>query len=155
MIEPAEIADRLVELLRDIPEFVSEMDGDIGRIYAYHDQYPQRVSLPLAVHGMPAPGVMIAWQGSGPGTFGGATVWQHRFLAYIRARETVGEQSSYYRVFRLLTKGVPASEGVPLQQIQIHPSVQEMDVPAIARATDEEGIDYFEVQLTFTEIGDD
>jgi hypothetical protein len=30
-----------------------------------------------------------------------------------------------------------------------------MDVPSIQRATDAEGLDYFEVAMTFTEIGDE
>ena len=45
MINPAELVDNLVALLRDIPELVAEMEGDAERIYAYHDQYPKRASL--------------------------------------------------------------------------------------------------------------
>jgi hypothetical protein len=30
-----------------------------------------------------------------------------------------------------------------------------MDLPSIQRQTDSEGLDYFEVPLSFTEIGDD
>lgn len=156
MIEPSEIADNLVALFRDIPELVAEMDGDAGRVYAYHDQYPKRVSLPLAIHEMPAPALMVAWQGSGPSSFGGAVVWQHRFSIYLRSRETMdNEPPGYYRLFRLIGKGVPSAQGVPMQQLQVHASCEPMDVPAIARATDQEGMDYFEVQISFTEIGDD
>ena len=46
MINPAELVDGLVTKLRDIPELVAEMNGDPGRIYAYHDAYPKRISLP-------------------------------------------------------------------------------------------------------------
>ena len=37
----------------------------------------------------------------------------------------------------------------------VHPSCYPMDLPIIQRQTDAEGLDYFEVPITFTEIGDD
>jgi hypothetical protein len=41
VINPAELVDNLVALLREHPELVAEMDGDEQRIFAYHDQYPK------------------------------------------------------------------------------------------------------------------
>ena len=41
MIDPSEIITNLVAMLRDIPDLVVEMDGDVERIYAYHDSYPK------------------------------------------------------------------------------------------------------------------
>ena len=61
----------------------------------------------------------------------------------------------YYRMFRLITKGVPAQPAQPMLNATVHPSCQPMDLPAIQRQTDAEGLDYFEVPITFTEIGDD
>ncbi|MBX5496672.1 MAG: hypothetical protein IRZ15_15160, partial [Bryobacteraceae bacterium] len=63
MIDTAALVDNLVALLRDIPELVAEMGGDEQKIFAYHDQYPKRASLAAAIHEMPAPGIMAAWQG--------------------------------------------------------------------------------------------
>ena len=74
MIDPSELVDSLVAMLRDIPELVLEMDGLADRIYAYHDQYPKRASLANAIHSMPAPGIMAVWQGTAPGSFGGVDV---------------------------------------------------------------------------------
>jgi enterochelin esterase-like enzyme len=45
MIDTAALVDNLVATLRDISELVAEMNGDPAAIYAYHDQYPKRVSL--------------------------------------------------------------------------------------------------------------
>jgi hypothetical protein len=42
MINPAELVDNLVAMLRSIPDLVAEMDGDPKRIYAYHDHYPKK-----------------------------------------------------------------------------------------------------------------
>lgn len=156
MIDPAELVDNLVNLLRDIPELVAEMEGDATRIFAYHDQYPKRASLAQAIHDMPAPGIMVAWHGTAPGSFGGGDVWSHRLSIYLRARETFegDPPTSYYRLFRLITRGVPLSAGVPMLYATVHPDCYPMDVPSIERQTDAEGLDYFEVSVTFREMGD-
>ena len=157
MINTSELVDNLVAALRDIPDLITEMNDDPERIYAYHDQYPKRSSLPMAIHQMPAPGIMVAWQGTAPGSFGGNDVWNHQTTLYLRARETSDSEppTAYYRLFRLITKGVPASAGVPMINATIHPSCYPMDLPSIQRQTDAEGLDYFEVSMSFTEIGDD
>ncbi len=157
MIDPSELISNLVALLRDIPELVAEMGGDEQRIFAYHGQYPKRTSLAAAIHEMPAPGIMAAWQGTSPGSFGGVDVWRHQVTLYLRARETFegDPPAAYYRLFRLITKGVPASAGVPMLNATVHASCHPMDLPLIQRQTDAEGLDYFEAPLSFLEIGDD
>ena len=157
MIDPSLLVDSLVTMLRDIQDLVLEMDGDPERIFAYHDQYPKRSSLAHAIHQMPAPSIMLAWQGTAPGLFGGVDVWKHQVTLYLRARETFDGDppTAYYRLFRLITKGVPASADVAMLNATIHHSCYPMDLPMIQRQTDAEGLDYFEVPITFTEIGDD
>jgi hypothetical protein len=157
VIDPSILVSSFVALLKDIPDLVTEMDGDPERIYAYHDQYPKRSSLAMAIHTMPAPAIMAVWQGTSPGAFGGVDVWKHQVTLYLRARETFDGDppTAYYRLFRLITKGVPAAAGAPMINATIHPSCYPMDLPLIQRQTDAEGLDYFEVPITFTEIGDD
>ena len=157
MINPAELVDNLVAMLRTIPDLVAEMDGDPERIYAYHDQYPKKASLAQAIHTMPAPAVMAVWQGTAPGTFGTVDVWKHQVTLYLRSREAdeSNPPAAYYRLFRLITKGVPAESEVPILNATVHPSCYPMDLPQIQRQTDAEGLDYFEVPITFTEIGDE
>jgi len=155
MIDASEIVDAFVAALRDIPELVAEMDDEPERISAYHDHYPKRSSLAMAMHQMPAPGLMVAWKGTGPGTFGTNDVWKHELTLYLRARFAgESDKPAYNRLFRLITKGIPVSAGVSMMQHTIHPDCYPMDAPAIQRATDAEGLDYFEVSVTFTEIGD-
>lgn len=157
MIDASAIVNNLVALLRDIPELSVEMDGDLERIYAYHDQYPKRASLANAIHTMPAPGIMAAWQGTTSGSFGGVDVWKHQVTLFLRSRETFDGDppSGYYRLFRLITKGVPAAAGVPMLNATVHPSCYPMDIPSIQRATDAEGLDYFELNISFVEAGDE
>jgi hypothetical protein len=158
MINPAEIIDALVSLLRDIPELVDEVGGDPERIFAYHDRYPRNVSLEMARYEMPSPSVMVAYQGTGPGSFGTSEVWKHEISISLRAREEADEGAApagYYRLFRLITKGVPASVNQSLNNATVHASCQPMDTPAMRRQTDAAGVDYFEIAMSFTEIGDE
>ena len=156
MIDSSVLVDNLVAVLRDIPELVTEMGGDPERIYAYHDQYPKRVSLAHAIHTMPAPSIMAVWQGTQPGSFGGVDVWKHQVTLFLRAKETfTGDPpTAYYRLFRLITKGVPTAAGVEMLNATVHTSCYPMDLPSIQRQTDAEDLDYLEVPLSFTEMGD-
>ena len=157
MIDPSELITNLIGTLRDIPDLVVEMGGDAERIYPYHDSYPKNVSLVHAIHAMPAPGLMVVWQGTQPGSFGGVDVWKHQITLFLRAKETFegDAPTAYYRLFRLITKGVPTTSGVEMLNVTVHESCYPMDLPQIQRQTDAEGLDYFEVPLSFTEIGDD
>lgn len=157
MIDPSTLIDALVALLRDIPALVAEMNGDANRVYAYHDRYPKHASLAYAIHQMPAPSIMVAWTGTQPGSFGGNEVWRHQFTLYLRARESVDGDppTGYARLFRLLTKGVPAGTRQPMQYATVDPGCFPMDTPSIERQTDAEGLDFFQVAMSFTEIGDE
>jgi hypothetical protein len=155
MIDPSEIVTNLVAMLRDIPALVTEVGGDVARIYPYHDSYPKNISLVHAIHQMPAPSIMAVWQGTGPGSFGGVDVWKHQITLFLRAKPEANAGTAYYRLFRLLTKGVPTAAGIVMENATVHPSCYAMDLPQIQRQTDAEALDYFEVPLSFTEIGDD
>ena len=89
--------------------------------------------------------------------FGNVDVWKHQVTLYLRAPESFDGDppTAYYRLFRLITKGVPVSAGAPMLNVTVHPSCYPMDLPPIQRQTDAEGLDYFEVPLTFTEMGDE
>jgi hypothetical protein len=84
---------------------------------------------------------MAAWQGTQPSSFGGVDVWRHQVTLYLRARETFDGDppTAYYRLFRLITKGVPVSAGVPMLNATVHPACHPMDLPLIQRQTDAEG----------------
>lgn len=158
MVNPSEIVEALIVLMRDIPDLIAEVGGDPERIYAYHDRYPQKVSLELARYEMPAPSVMVAWQGTRLGSRGGFNAWTHDLSISLRAKEeTEDPPDGYYKLYRSIVKGVPASgDGQPLQYMTVHASCEAMDdIPPIARQTDAAGVDYFEISMSFTEIGDD
>jgi hypothetical protein len=105
---------------------------------------------------MPLPGIMVAWQGTQPGSFSAMDVWKHQITLYLRSREMVegDAPTSYYRLFRTLVKGIPAGTTTAMLDTVVHSSCYPMDIPMIQRQTDAEGLDYFEVPITFTEMGD-
>ena len=155
MIDPSEIVNNLVAMLRDIPDLVTELGGDPARVYAYHDSYPKNISLVHAIHNMPAPSMMAVWQGTAPGAFGGIDVWKHQITLFLRAKPEATAGTAYYRLFRLITKGIPTAAGIAMENATVHASCHAMDLPQIQRQTDAEALDYFEVPLSFTEIGED
>jgi len=92
-----------------------------------------------------------------PGNWGSGEAWRHELVLYLRARETfeADPPTAYYRLFRLIVKGMPGDESQSIQHLQVHNSCNPMDTPSITRGTDVEGVDYFEVSMSFTETGDD
>lgn len=161
MINPSEIVDNLVDLMRRIPDLVSLVDGDPERIYAYHDRYPEKVSIETARYQQENPSIMVYYQGTTPGTFGGGEVWRHAVEMSVRApaEDDNGYRDGYYEIFRQITRGVPVGQEngdeLRLIQMRIHESCDLMDTPTMQRQSDANGIDYFEVSTAFTEIGDD
>jgi hypothetical protein len=160
LINPSEIVDALVTLLRSIPDLVEELGGNEENIFAYHDRYPKNISIEKAKYEQPSPSVMAVWQGTGVGNQGSFTVWKHSVSLFLRSAEDPGDDipTGYYTLYRLILKGVPES-GVgeqPMIYQTVHASCTPMDdVPSIQRQSDASGIDYFEITLSFTEIGDD
>lgn len=150
-MDPSDIVANLVVLLKDIPAFVSALDGEVARIYGYYDEDSRYPNLEMAKYQMPIPSVMVAFQGTEPASFGGFEVWQHSLSIYLRAPST----SAAFYLFRLLTKGVPTSLGKQLQYATVHSSCQPMNTPSLRRQMDQAEVDYYEVSMSFKEIGDD
>jgi hypothetical protein len=101
---------------------------------------------------------MVSYQGTGPGSFGSAEVWKHELAITLRAGTEPENQQplGYYRLFRLITKRTPTSlGGVTMNNATVHASCDPMDTPTMRRQTDAASVDYFEVSITFTEIGDE
>jgi hypothetical protein len=157
VINPADLINALVTQMRLVPGLVAEVGGDPNRIVAYHDNYPHKISLFRELYIMPAPGILVAWQGTEVAAQeGGFERWQHGVSVYLKSGvESSTDSSAYYRMFRAFTKGIPAGGTIELQYATIHPACNPMNTPSISRQPDEEGIDFFEIATSFTEIGDE
>jgi len=157
MKDPGVIVDRLVVLLRAIPGLVAEMKGDTERIKAYHDQYPERVSLPQAIIEAESPSILVAYTAATGGTFGLSDIWKHTITLYLRSGpDQVGDPpTAYYKLFREIWKGVPTGQPRSLGEITISDDLHEMAPPDFGRVQDENGLDYWQVEMSFIERGDD
>lgn len=156
MISPKDLLTAIVAKLQDIPTLVAALDGDADNIYAYSDSFPQSANFREALATQKRPSVMVSWQGTGPGNWGANEVWKHRFSLFIAA----AKDTDPFVIFRLVVTGVPITPGnVRLINLQIHASVLPMDTPTFSRGflvTDASGatLDFHEMSLTLTEIGD-
>lgn len=150
MIDATVLLDNFVALLRDIPDLVNLVGGDPIRISAYHDNYPDEESVERAVREMRAPGILVEFTATEPGSFGGMDVWTHTLTAHIRA-----SGGQYYAIQRQMIKGVPSSVGLPMNAVTVHPQCYPMGRTTFLRRTDAEGLDYFAMTIPFTEMGDE
>jgi len=155
MLDPTDLLDAIVGKLRLVPEIVAALDGDIDNIFAYTDQFPEQTNVRDALLTQPRPSVMVMWQASGPGMLGRNETWKHRFSLYV----SPAKGTDPFALFRLIVSGVPAGGAVRLLNAQMHAAVLPMDVPTFSRGAvvmDAEGhtLDYYEVGMTLTEIGD-
>src|SRR5579885_865566 len=77
MLNPAPITDAIAGVLLSIPELNAAMNG---RIMAFHYRLGQENRLAEAVYKMPAPSMLIVWEGTRGGNFDGQAIWKHRLL---------------------------------------------------------------------------
>ncbi len=166
MIDGAVLIDELLDLLRTVPDLLAAVGDDEDKIYSYHDSYPERIDIEQARRLMPVPSVMVSYRGL---QWGGDRTdpWEHVIEIDLRiGKETLlgegeepdpGETTArgYYRMIRALTKGKPAGWDVELTHGTVIESCYPAQVQSIQRQGDREGVDYFEVLMSFTEIGDD
>lgn len=152
MIRVKSLVNAIVDNLRSIPELVACLQGNEEAIFAYHDIYPAKSSVALAVVELQPGQVMVAWNGT---TQAAAAMgfWQHNVKIFIRAAEEVEglNPDGYYELFRLIFDGVPEGQTLTMRQLEQIPECDPMENETIVRSTDGEGVDYFEVNLSFTE----
>lgn len=151
MVDTNDIIDALILLLRDIPDLVAACGDDDERIFAYKDAYPTSVSLRDAIYQQPTPSVMLAFQGRkrDTGIGGSFPTIRHDILAVMRP----GSVSDYAAMAALITEGVPTSSGLKMCDIDVIADCDPfgVDLPELERMSDENGIDYYQLLLSFKE----
>ncbi len=158
MINPADIIDNLVTKLKAVPDLVALLNDDASRIVAYKDRYPKESSLALAIAQTPSPGMLVYWTGTRPSRFGEMEVWSHNVGICLRCAELTDDDPSgagYFAMFRAVTHSLPTGESQPISRLAIHEDCNPMDVPSMERAMTVDGLDYWEINMAFVELGDD
>ena len=96
MLNPAAMVDSIVTTLQSIPDLAAAMTvldqsgSPTCRISAYHYRVGVEHRLAEAIYKMPAPSMLVAWDGTQGGNFNGQTIWKHRFNVYFRMGNAAG-----------------------------------------------------------------
>jgi hypothetical protein len=169
MLNPAGITDAIVTALKTITDLATAMtvldanQDPVVRIVAFHYLLGQEQRLAEAIYGMPAPSMLVAWEGTKGGNFDGQTIWKHRFGIYYRMGNAAGAATpvGYEDLWALTCNGATgtpdktgAVTGPNIRNIQIAAGLDIMDTPSIDHALDEDLIDRFKAVLIIPEIGD-
>jgi hypothetical protein len=158
VISPIDLVDGLVTAMQDVADLVTAMGDDEDRIYAYHDRYPDKSSLGKARYEMKSPSIMVAWMGLM--NEGGVDPWKHKISIALRAASEADDATfvGYNGLLKLIWNGKKDpndAEEQPIKYKSILTSCYPMELESFLRQTDAAGIDYFEITVSFTEIGDE
>jgi len=156
MLNAAPITDAIASVLLSIPELHTAMGG---RISAFHFRLGQEHRLAEAIYKMPAPSMLVAWEGTKGGNFDGQTIWKHRWGIYYRMGNAAGlaVPVGYEDLWALTCNGstaVTGAAGPNIRNIQIADGLDIMDTPSIDHALDEDLVDRFKAVFVIPEIGD-
>jgi hypothetical protein len=88
MLNPGTLLDNIVTQLRLVSGLVTEMGGDATHILAYYDSYPASTNLTSAIYLLPAPAVLVVYDGTSQGG-GQMQLWAHSFRLIVKLREPV------------------------------------------------------------------
>jgi hypothetical protein len=153
MLNPAPITDAIATALLSIPDLSTAMDG---RINAFHYRLGQEHRLAERIYKMPAPSMLVAWDGTLGGNFDGQTIWKHRFNVYFRMGNAAGVENpvGYEDLWWIVCNKPPTGSQVNVRYMQLYPGLDIMDTPSVAHALDEDLQDRFVGTFVIPEIGD-
>jgi hypothetical protein len=153
MLNPASITDAIAATLLAIPALNAAMGG---RITAFHYRLGQEHRLAEAIYKMPAPSMLVAWEGTQGGNFDGQTLWKHRFNLYFRMGNAAGiiEPTGYEELWWIVCNCPPGGSGSNIRYLPLYPGLDIMDTPSVAHALDEDLQDRFVGTLVLPEMGD-
>ena len=166
MLNPAPITDAIVAVLKTITPLAAAMtvldanQHSVIRISAFHYRLGQENRLAEAIYAMPAPSMLVAWEGTNGGGFNGYQIWKHRFGIYYRMGNAAGlaVPVGYEDLWALTCNGATAVAGAGtgpnIRNIQIATGLDIMDTPSIDHALDEDLVDRFKAVFVIPEIGD-
>jgi len=165
MLNPGPIADAIVATLKTITDLAAAMtvldadDNPVFRITAFHYLLGQEHRLAEAVYVMPAPSMLVAWEGSKFGNFNGYQIWKHRFGVYYRMGNAAGLTTpvGYEDLWTLTCNGATHDAtgvaGPNIRNVEIATHLDMAEI-SIDHALDEDLIDRFKGVFTIPEIGD-
>jgi len=162
MLNPKLITDAVVAKLGAIPDLAAAMTVTDGggnanvRISAFHYRLGAENRLAQAIYKMPAPSILVAWEGTQGGDFNGYQIWKHRIAVYLRMGNMAAniDPVGYEDLWWTICNRPPAGSTVNLRYLNILPGLDIMDTPSVAHLLDEDQIDIFRGEFVLPEMGD-
>ena len=162
MLNNGPIVDAIVATLQAIPGLAAAMtvldanQNPVCRIYAHHYRLGAEYRLAERIYKMPAPSMLVAWDGDQGGNFNGQTICKHRFNVYFRMGNAAGlsDPVDYEQLWWLACNQPPTGSPVNIRYMQLYPGLDIMDTPGVAHALDEDLQDRFVGTFVIPEIGD-
>ena len=170
MLNNSLITDAIVNTLRLIPELAAAMTvvdpggipvppatvAYVCRINAFHFRLGAEHRLAEAIYKMPAPSMLIAWEGDKGGNFDGYTICKHRFGVYYRMGNAAGVANpvGYEDLWWITCNKKPTGSTVNIRYMTLYTGLDIMDTPDIDHKLDEDLVDIFKGTFTIPEIGD-
>ena len=124
-----------------------------GGIITYIDVNPDKNSVVKARYQMPDGSLLLVYNGVTLATAAGISMlaWQHTVAIYLRAQKSYSDLD----LLEALVDGVPVpGDGLRWRYCPVMTGVLPTQIPVANRMTDEEGIDYWMVNTTTQETGD-
>ena len=162
MLNPAPITDAIVAALQSIPELAAAMtvldasQQPVVRITAFHYRLGQENRLAEAIYAMPAPSMLVAWEGTNGGSFKRLPDLETPLGHLLPNGQRAGVASpvGYEDLWAITCNCPPGGQGPNIRNIELYPGLDIMDTPSIDHALDEDLIDRFKGVFTIPEIGD-
>ena len=162
MLNPSQVTDAVVSTLTSIPELAAAMtvmdenSNPTVRITAFHYLLGADHRLAEAIYKMPAPSMLVTWEGTLGGNFNGYTIFKHRIAVYLRMGNAAGatDPVGYEQLWWTICNRPPQGSSQNIRYINILPGLDIMDTPSIAHLLDEDQIDIFRGEFMLPEIGD-
>ena len=162
MLNAAPITDSIAAVLQSIPDLAAAMtvldanQNPVCRITAFHYRLGAEYRLAEAIYKMPAPSMLVAWDGTQGGNFNGQSIWKHRFNVYFRMGNAAGltDPVGYEDLWSIVCNKPPTGSQVNIRYMQLYPGLDIMDTPSVAHALDEDLQDRFVGTFILPELGD-
>ena len=162
MLNASVLVDALVSALQAIPALAAAMTvvdssgARVCRISGFHYLLGTERRRAEAIYKMPAPSMLVVWDGSEGGNFDGQTMWKHKFLVYFRMGNAAGiaDPIGYEDLWSIVCNDPPTGSQQNIRYMQLYPGLDIMDTPSVAHALDEDLQDRFVGEWVIPEIGD-
>lgn len=159
MINPSVMGTAVAAKFAAIPQlaFAMQSPGGTGpvNITYFDDGFPISTNRDKALRALRPPGMLVLYAGSFADKFGVNDAISHRWIVWVRGRDTQpGDNSRYSDIGYYLQDGIASGDTLPVKLIQFITDCYQMDFKAYEPKSDPQGLEYWEFRFNTTEIGD-